>query len=64
MEQITKQKVLTIRKKLMPLLSSKTKYRTTYKDIKKYFIMLNKGIFDNKLPPFNDIVIKELKRQN
>ena len=64
MKQITKQKVLTIRKKLMPLLSSKTKYKTTYKDIKKYFRMLNKGIFDNKLPPFNDIVIKELKRQN
>jgi hypothetical protein len=63
MEQITKQKVLTIRKKLMPLLSSKTKYITTYKDIKKYFKMLNKGIFDNKLSPFNDIEIKELKYQ-
>ena len=64
MEKITKQKVLTIKKKLMPLLSSKNKYITTYKDIKKYFKMLNKGIFDNKLPPFNDILIKELKRQN
>jgi len=63
MIKVTKQKVLTVKKKLKPLLSSKEKYKTTYKDIKKFFKMLNLGIFDNKLTPFNDIEIKELKYQ-
>jgi hypothetical protein len=63
MIKVTKQKVLNVRKKLKPLLSLKSKYKTTYKDIKKFFKMLNEGIFDNKLSPFNDIEIKELKYQ-
>jgi len=63
MIKITKQKVLIVKKKLKPLLSLKSKYKTTYKDIKKFFKMLNLGIFDNKLAPFNDIEIKELKYQ-
>jgi len=37
------------------------KYKTTYKDIKKYFIMLNELIFDNKLSPFNKIMIKQIR---
>ena len=61
MIKVTKQKVLTVRKKLKPLLSLKRKYNTTYTDIKKYFKMLNLGIFDNKLSSFNQIEIKELK---
>jgi len=61
MKKLTKQKVLTVRKKLKPLLSLKRKYKTTYTDIKKYFKMLNLGIFDNKLSSFNQIEIKELK---
>ena len=61
MIKVTKQKVLTVRKKLKPLLSLKRKYNTTYTDIKKYFKMLNLGIFDNKLSTFNQIEIKELK---
>ena len=61
MIKVTKQKVLTVRKKLIPLLSLKRKYKTTYTDIKKYFKMLNLGIFDNKLSSFNQIEIKELK---
>lgn len=61
MIKVTKQKVLTVKKKLKPLLSSNRKYNTTYTDIKKYFTMLNQGIFDNKLGSFNDIEIKELK---
>ena len=61
MIKVTKQKVLTVKKKLKPLLSSNRKYNTTYTDIKKYFRMLNQGIFDNKLGSFNDIEIKELK---
>ena len=63
MIKVTKQKVLTVKKKLKPLLSSKQKYKTTYKDIKNFFKMLNLGIFNNKLIPFNDIEIKELKYQ-
>lgn len=63
MLKVKKQKVLTVKKKLKPLLSLKSKYKTTYKDIKKFFKMLNVGIFDNKLSPFNDIEIKELKYQ-
>lgn len=63
MLKVTKKKVLTVKKKLMPLLSSKEKYSTTYKDIKKYFKILNEGLFNSKLSPFNDIEIKELKRQ-
>lgn len=61
MIKVTK-KVLIVRKKLEPLLSSKTKYTTTYKDIKKYFKILNDGLFNSKLNPFNDIEIKPLKR--
>jgi hypothetical protein len=63
MIKVTKKKVLTVKKKLMPLLSSKEKYSTTYKDIKKFFKILNEGLFNNKLSPFNDIEIKELKYQ-
>jgi hypothetical protein len=61
MIKVTKQKVLTVKKKLKPLLSLKSKYNTTYTDIKKYFKMLNLGIFDNKLSSFNQIEIKKLK---
>ena len=61
MIKVTKQKVLTVKKKLKPLLSLNRKYNTTYNDIKKYFTMLNQGIFDNKLGAFNDIEIRELK---
>jgi hypothetical protein len=63
MIKVAKKKVLTVKKKLMPLLSLKEKYSTTYKDIKKFFKILNEGLFDNKLSPFNDIEIKELKYQ-
>jgi hypothetical protein len=49
MVKVTKRKVLAVKKKLMPLLSLKDKYSTTYKDIKKFFTVLNEGLFDNKL---------------
>jgi len=57
-------KVLIVRKKLKPLLELKNKYKTTYKDIKKYFALLNIGLFRNKLKPFNDIIIKNLHLSN
>jgi len=63
MIKVIKQKILTTRKKLKPLLLLKQRYYTTYKDIKKYFKVLNEGLFNKKLSPFNQIEIKDLKRQ-
>ena len=37
------------------------KYKTTFKDIKKFFNLINKHVFDGKLSPFNDIKIKQIK---
>ena len=46
----------------MELAEVKTrKYKTTFKDIKKFFKLINKHVFDNKLSPFNDIKIKQIK---
>ena len=46
----------------MELAEVKTrKYKTTYKDIKKYFSILNKYVFEGLLSPFNDIKIKQIK---
>ena len=49
-----------IKKKLKRELSSRKKYKTTYKDIKYYFTMINRAVFKNKLSPFNDIKIKKI----
>ena len=43
-------------------LSTSTKYKTTYKDINKFFKMINSVVFDNKLSPFNEILIKRINR--
>ena len=52
-----------VKKRLkMELAEVKTrKYKTTFKDIKKYFKLINKHVFDGKLSPFNDIKIKQIK---
>ena len=42
-------------------LSKRTKYKTTYKDIKYYFTIINKVVFKNKLSPFNEILIKNIR---
>ena len=42
-------------------LSKRNKYKTTYKDIKYYFEMINASIFKNKLSPFNEILIKQIR---
>tara|TARA_B100000029_G_scaffold192733_1_gene190814 strand:+ start:2092 stop:2514 length:423 start_codon:yes stop_codon:yes gene_type:complete len=46
-----------IKRKLKKELSAvKTlKYKTTFKDIKKYFKLINSHVFDGKLSPFNDV---------
>jgi hypothetical protein len=40
--------------------NTKFAYKTTFKDIKKYFKILNKVLFKNQLNPFNDIIIKKM----
>ena len=52
-----------VKKVLKRELASNRKYKTTYKDIKKYFKIINKAVFKNILTPFNDIQLKELKWQ-
>jgi len=42
-------------------MASRRKYKTTYKDIKKYFKIINEAVFENKLTPFNDVKIKEIR---
>ena len=49
-----------VKKILKRDLVSNRKYKTTYKDIKKYFKVLNKALFKNILQPFNDIQIKKI----
>ncbi len=49
-----------VKKILKRELSTRTKYRTTYKDIKYYFKMINKVVFKNQLSPFNEILIKKI----
>src|SRR6056300_1159883 len=58
-----KSKALKLKRKLKKEFSVKRKYATTYKDIKKYFKEFNNAIFDNKLSPFGQIQIKDLKRE-
>ena len=51
---------MRVKKVLKRELASNRKYKTTYKDIKKYFRILNNVIFENKLSPFGQIQIKNL----
>ena len=43
--------------------SGERQYKTTYKSIKKYFKVINEGMFGGKLSPFNEVEIKNLARQ-
>ena len=53
-------KAMKLKKALKKEFSSKRQYKTTYKDIKKYFNVINKALFKNILQPFNDIQIKKI----
>ena len=53
-----KPKKSKVKKILKRELASRRQYKTTYKDIQKYFKFINKVVFDNVLSPFNDIFIK------
>lgn len=52
---------MRVKRVLKRELASRIKYKTTYKDINKFFKMINKAIFDNKLSPFNEIVIRQIR---
>jgi len=54
-------KKLKVKKLLKRELSEKSEYITTYKDIKKYFKIINESVFENKLSPFNKIDIKQIR---
>jgi len=49
-----------IKTKLKRELVSNRKYKTTYKDIKYYFNLINRTVFKGKLSPFNEIKIKKI----
>jgi hypothetical protein len=63
MKTTKKSKALKFRKKVKTDMSTNKQYITTYKDIKKYFKELNTLIFNNELSPFNQIEIKDLRRE-
>ena len=44
------------------VLTGEMHYKTTYKDINKFFNMFNKALFKNKLIPFNDIKIRKMNK--
>ena len=50
-----------VKKLLKPDFSMKSKYKTTYTDIKKYFNLINEVVFENLLSPFNDVKIKQIR---
>ena len=52
-----------VKKRLKKELLSVRKYKTTYKDIKKYFRLINDNVFSGKLSPFNDINIMYMNRK-
>ena len=58
-----KYKAIKLRKKLKGETANLNRqYITTYKDIKKYFKLLNNAIFGDQLDAFNDIKIVNLRQ--
>ena len=53
----------TLKKRVKSEYEHTRQYKTTYKDIKKIFNWINEAVFDGKLAPFNDVIIKDLKPQ-
>jgi len=60
MIKVKKNNSMKVKKILKRDLSTRRKYKTTYKDIKKYFTIINKSVFNNLLSPFNEIIIKKI----
>ena len=53
---------MKVKKILKRDLSIRKRYKTTYKDIKKYFTIINKSVFNDLLSLFNEILIKKIYR--
>ena len=55
-EKIKKEKIIKVKKRILKESANmKENYKTTFKDIKKYFKIFNKALFKESLNPFNDI---------
>ena len=55
------EKIVSIKKRILrESCNLKANYKTTYKDIKKYFNIFNKALFKDELNPFNDVQIKRM----
>ncbi len=63
MTKSKKVRISKLKQKIKRQYSIAKKYKTTYKDIKKYFKQLNSFVFDGKLSPFGDVAIKDLTRE-
>jgi len=59
MIKVKKNNSMKVKKILKRDLSIRKRYKTTYKDIKKYFTIINKSVFNDLLSPFNEILIKK-----
>ena len=62
MAKVRKNNSMKVKKILKRDLSIRKRYKTTYKDIKKYFTIINKSVFNDLLSPFNEILIKKIYR--
>ena len=54
--------VRTKKRILRDTIETEKKYTTNFKDIRNYFKIFNKSLFNNKLNPFNDVMIKRIVR--
>ena len=59
--QEKREKIIKIKKRIIKeSLDLEKNYKTTFKDIKKYFKIFNKAFFKDQLNPFNDIQLKKM----
>ena len=63
MKKTKHQKVVSLKSKLKREFALGRQYKSTYKDIKKYFKLFNEIIFGRELSPFGQVEIKDLTRQ-
>ena len=63
MKKTKHQKVVSLKRKLKREFALGRQYKSTYKDIKKYFKLFNEIIFGRELSPFGQVEIKDLTRQ-
>ena len=63
MKKTKHQKVVSLKRKLKREFALGRQYKSTYKDIKKYFKLFNEIIFGRELSPFCQVEIKDLTRQ-